>query len=287
MRVYNADKIHSKSESIIFKHLGTNPSVAANRIEGMFAHQAPIVVTHEGDVTVCDTFGIAIKTIGIDEHLLNFCKFVTQFSIYEYTIQTSRPLRLVDLWEDDPIGSAGPNVVDQTLISTSEKKEIQSLFSPFTDVIYPRDVYSALSKNDIKQIKNSYSGNALFEQEFKKRKTRSRAIGEDFRNAQFQEIVWLDYMLKLRSWALKRGYDSFVYSNTKEGDGSENYVTLLPGQLSSTKRAMTFLEEKYLREMPSRFRNMLIAKQHKPLEVTKHTLWVQKDPMVYWDYSAV
>lgn len=285
MNVYTAEKQSTTPGAGMFKHVGTSPFAAADRIEGMFAHQRTITFTSQHLVNVHNSSGHIIKTMQLAELLSEFCAFVRQFSIREYSVQFNKPLRLIDLWEDDPIGSAGPNVVDVSSVILDEKMEIQSLFSPFSGVIYPMHVYATFSRNEIKAIRDMYKSNALFQQEFKKRKARSRAIGEDFNQTQYQEIIWLDFTLKLRSWAIAKGYDAFVYSNTKEGDGSDTFITLLSHQLQSTGKSLVFLEEKYLREMPGIIKANLNRCQNTIPEVALHALWGQRNPIPYWAYT--
>lgn len=283
MHVYNADKKESKSDCYVFKHLGTTPVAAAERIEGMFCHQQNYAINLDLSVSVLDYFGRVIHEKTLQQHLIDFCHHAKKYSISEYFIATSRPLRLLDLWEDDPIGSAGPMVIEQSQISLSEQKEIQAIFYPFSNVVHPHHIFKAMSLKDIKGIKKHYFNNNIFKTELKKRKERSCAIGEDFIHAQYQEIVWLDLTFKLKKWALGKGYDSFVYSNKKEGNGEDAYVTLFPNQLKQTGNAIEFLEEKYLSEMPDIIKEMVERYRGEPSEKIYHALWGQRDPMCYWE----
>lgn len=140
-----------------------------------------------------------------------------------------------------------------------------------------------MSNRDIKGIKRSYDTNPLFKVELKKRKYRSESIGESFSKAQFQEIVWLGLTFKLKTWALGKGYDSFVYSNHKEGNGEDSFVTLLPQQAKATGKSFEFLEQKYLAEIPSEICSMIERLRHQRAKLQYHILWAQQNPMFYWD----
>ncbi|SEI12458.1 hypothetical protein SAMN05660691_03960 [Rheinheimera pacifica] len=282
MRVYNADRKESKFNSKIFRHLGTSPVAAAERVEGMFSHQQHCAINLDYSVSIFDILGRVILEKSLEQHLVDFCNYAKTFHISEYCIIANNPLRLIDLWEDDPIGSAGPMVIDKSQISLSEQREIQAIFHPFYSVIHPPHIFNSMSFKDIKAIKRNYLSNILFKEELKKRKDRSHAIGEDFNIAQYQEIVWLDLTFKLKKWALGKGYDSFVYSNKKEGNGEDAYITLLPGQLKSTGIALEFLEDKYLSEMPKVIKEMVDRYRGRSLEKVYHALWGQNDPMRYW-----
>ncbi|MGR6838027.1 hypothetical protein ACU5DF_02550 [Aliivibrio wodanis] len=282
VNVYNADRINVKNRSFILKHLGISSVAAAERIEGMFAHQAMCSFNPDLSVNVHDRKGKIIASQTLNEHLLSFCDYAKTFSISEYSIAVKNPLRLLDLWGDDPIGSAGPQVVDTKQLTSSQTEDIQKLFYPFSSVIYPPQILSIMSLKDIKNIKRRYLGNKFFEAEFKKRKFRSKAVGEDFNQAQYQEIVWLDFTFKLKSWALNNGFDSFVYSNNKEGNGEDTYITLFSNQVTSTSNALFFQEEKYLSEMPEAIKKMITSHGNGSYRVINHALWGQKDPMCYW-----
>lgn len=282
VNVYNADRINVKNKSFILKHLGISPVAAAERIEGMFAHQALCSFNHDLSVNVHDFKGKIIESKTLDEHLIDFCKYAKTFSISEYSLAVKNPLRLLDLWGDDPVGSAGPQVVDKDQLTSSQYDEIQKLFSPFTSVIYPQQIFNIMSLKDIKNIKRRYLSNKFFDEEFKKRKFRSRAVGEDFNQAQYQEIVWLDYTFKLKAWALNNGFDSFVYSNNKEGNGEDTFITLLANQFTISGNSLFFQEEKYLSEMPEIIKNMVTSYSNQTFRVANHALWGQKDPMCYW-----
>ncbi len=283
MHLYNADRKNSKNKSFILKHLGTSPIAAAERVEGMFSHQQLCSFSSDFSVNVHDISGNIIQTKTLEQHLVAFCNYVKSFSISEYSTHANRPLRLVDLWEDDPIGSAGPMIVEPSEITLSEQREVQDIFSPFSDVVYPQHIFNVMSKKSIKGIKRHYINNVIFTEELKKRKIRSKAIGEDFSQVQYQEIVWLDLTFKFKAWALCKGYDSFVYSNTKEGNGEDTFITLLPNQLKSTGKIVEFLKEKYLEEMPSIIKEMVNGYRNNSFEVAHHALWGQRNPMSYWE----
>lgn len=282
--VYNADRHNVKNKNFILRHLGVSPVAAAERVEGMFAHQNDYTINFDLSVNVHSLLGDFIETKTLEKHLMDFCEYVKTFSISEYALEVKNPLRLHDLWEDDPIGSGGPQVVDTAQLTLSQQKEIQSMFFPFSDVIYPHDVLNVMSNKDIKGIKRHYASNKTFLEELNKRKARSKAIGVSFSDAQSQEIVWLDYTLKLRMWALNNGFDSFVYSNEKEGGGADTFVTLLPNQVECTQKYMRFLEDKYLAEMPCIIKDMMNGYSHSQNNVIDHALWGEKNPMPYWEY---
>ena len=283
MKVYNTSAKGNGGSAGVFIHFGETPRASVERVEGMFAHQSNAFVSSSGWVRQWDLYGRPIGDISIDQHLMDFCDFAETFRIQEYTLSHKKLLRINDLWEDDPIGSAGPNLVGDQLVNREQVASLRSIFSPFSDVIYPEDIFKALSKKDIKRIRRRYDGNTFFQEELNKRKSRAKSIGEDFRESQYQGIVWLDLTFKFRSWALEHGYDALVYTNVKEGGGADNYVTLMPGQVERTGRRYAFLREKYLDEMPSLLRKESANLKKNASGVVVHALWCQKDPMPYWE----
>ncbi|MEF2141171.1 hypothetical protein V1U69_11345 [Vibrio alginolyticus] len=282
VRVYNADRNGTKSNNFIMKHLGVSPVASAERVEGMFAHQNICSFNSDCSVNTHDLMGRVVNRQPLLEHLYEFCSYAKTFEISEYSLKINNPLRLFDLWEDDPIGSAGPKVVDSSELTPTHQKEVHELFAPFSDVIYPQHIFRIFSLKDIKGIKRHYASNKLFSSELKKRKNRSVAIGDDFNQSQYQEIIWLDFTFKLKNWALTNGFDSFVYSNHKEGNGEDTYVTLLANQVSYSGTSLKFNEEKYLAEMPELINEMISNMVNKPQHVVNHVLWAQKNPMCYW-----
>ena len=281
MYFYNVSKEKISNDKFVLSHFGSSPDVSADRIDGMFAHQNSYMI--QGDqVNVININGILIEKITIPEFTKFFSEFAKKFYIYEYQVKTERSLRLLDLWEDDPIGSAGPEVVDTKNISPAELNEVYKLFEPFNGLIYIDHVelYIRESLINISGLKKKRETNRIFSNKLKERKNRSIAIGEDFGFKSNTELVWQDLTFKLKDWAISRGYDSFVYKNTKEGNGADTYVTLFPDQGSCTGKVFKFCEQKYLAEMPS-FIEKLYRQQNSHCILTK-LMWGKQDPMRYW-----
>ncbi|NMD50394.1 hypothetical protein HG547_01915 [Shewanella sp. DNRA4] len=281
MFFYNVSKEKISKEKFVLSHFGSSPDVSADRVDGMFAHQNSYMIKGE-QVNVININGVLIEKISIPEFTKLFSEFAKRFYIYEYQVKTERSLRLLDLWEDDPIGSAGPEVVDTTNISPAELSEVYKLFEPFNGLIYIDHVelYIRESLINIKELKRKRETNRIFSSKLKERKNRSIAIGEEFLFKSNTELVWQDLTFKLKDWAISRGYDSFVYKNTKEGNGADTYITLFPDQGSCTGKVFKFCEHKYLAEMPS-FIEKLYRQQNSHCILTK-LMWGQQDPMRYW-----
>nr|MBJ6941931.1 hypothetical protein [Vibrio cholerae] len=61
IRVYNADRKGTKNHNFIMKHLGVSPVAAAERIEGMFAHQNICSLSSDCSVNTHDFVGRVIR----------------------------------------------------------------------------------------------------------------------------------------------------------------------------------------------------------------------------------
>ncbi|HCG6853517.1 hypothetical protein P3488_22200 [Vibrio parahaemolyticus] len=256
MYLYNADN-KSSVEVGILKHFASTPKAAADRVEGMFSHQQNSAINSDLTVSILDELGRSV--IGI------------------------KPLRLNDLWEDDPIGSGGAGIIDQTGLSAEEYQEICSIFYPFSGVVMPQNVFGALSVADIKGIEGAYKNNSQFQTELTKRVNRYNAIGEELTEPKYLlEIVWLDLTFKLIDWAIDKGFDSLVYANQKEGNGEDCYVTLKVNQVQKTDVRFEFQEKRYLNEMPQFLASMVNNLRHRPRTTVYNALWGLQDPMRYW-----
>lgn len=283
MYLYNADN-KSSAETGILKHLASTPKAAADRVEGMFSSQQNSAINSDLSVSLLDELGrFVIGTKPLHQHLAEFCIHANKYSIYKYHVQFEKPLRLNDLWEDDPIGSGGLGIIDKKGLSSEDYKEICSIFYPFSSVVVPRNVFGALSIEDIKGIEDSYKTSPLFQIELSKRVNRYKAIREELTQPKYLlEIVWLDLTFKLINWATDKGFDSFVYANQKEGNGEDCYVTLKANQVQETNERFEFQEKRYLNEMPQFIASMVHSLRHRPRTTVYNALWGLQDPMRYW-----
>lgn len=286
MNVYTTFQGASSRKDILV-HLGDAPYVSANRIEGMFAHQHNVVLQPNGTVFVADVYGRPIKTISLTEHVGNFCAFASNVNIIELALNTHHPLTVRDTWQDDPIGSAGPTLIDRQATTPADVHAIEALFKPFTGIMQPWTINTTLSDSDVVSLHKRYKNNRYFNTALKGRKQRSQAIGEAWTHVKKQEIVWQHYTFLLRAWALNQGYDAFHYLNDKEGKGAHSYVTLTPNQGVPTGREWTFAAERYRAMAPNlireAFRQKAIQHNNTGVSVTMHALWANQNPMLFFD----
>ncbi|ELB2204168.1 hypothetical protein QNZ74_003687 [Vibrio parahaemolyticus] len=283
MYLYNADN-KSSVEVGMLKHFASTPKAAADRVEGMFSHQQNCAINSDLSVSILDELGSSvIGTKPLPQYLAEFCAHANKYSIYKYIVQFEKPLRLNDLWEDDPIGSGGVGIINKAGLSSEDYQEICSIFYPFSGVVMPQNVFGALSFADIKGIEESYKNNLQFQTELNKRVNRYKAIGEELTEPKYLlEIVWLDLTFKLIDWAMGKGFDSLVYANQKEGNGEDCYVTLKVNQVQKTDERFEFFEKRYLNEMPMFIASMVNNLRHRPRTTVYNALWGLQDPMRYW-----
>jgi hypothetical protein len=278
MLVFNAELQNSKSKTDMFKHFALSTTTAANRVEGMFAAQERCAIKPDGLVYVESQIGTLVPKRTLSEHLDLFVQHATNCNISIYNAKIEKPLRLNDLWDDDPIASGGLNIISMDSVSEQEFMDLTSLFGPFQNANEFARYQYHYSQSELKKLKCSYKNNRIFQDEYQKRKRRA-VITRDLLVPDF-ELIWLDLTLKLRVWALERGYDSFVYSNKKESTGEDCYICLLPNQTQKIS-SMTFLADKYLSEVPKHVYSVFERHIGVGQEVF-HALWGGKDPSQFW-----
>lgn len=235
-------------------HFGSTPTASAERVESMFAAQKKVRITRSGNFEHLNSDNHVIERYSQLQFLNSFCDFAEKIVISEYKSDFKAPLKLVDTWDDDPIGSAGPSVVDHLEITKNQRREVIKIFHPFDGLIYenyPKYVYT---DSQIMAIRDSYSTDCRFINELEKRESLAKATGKIFTIRQYPEIVWLDLTFKLVNWSLQGGYDSFVYINECEGSKELTFVCLLSEQCKLSGVSYHFNRDKYLTEMPAIFR---------------------------------
>ena len=282
MILYNAELRSAKSKTDVLRHFALTPTSAANRVEGMFTSQQRCAISPDSNVYVLDDSDRKIGTKTLSEYLFQFCAHASQCTISTYEVEIKKPLRLNDLWDDDPIGSAGLEIVSRSSVSPKEFEELEVIFGPFKNAMDFKFFPRYYSLNDIKGLKRSYKTNRIFQNEYTKRKIRAKATNDLF--SPELELIWLDLTIKLRTWALGRGYDSFVYTNIKEGAGEDSYICLMQKQAKTCNDSLHFLDDKYIQEAPEKVlkhvkNNLALATQREII----HGLWGGEDPLRYWD----
>lgn len=288
MLLFRSSKTGKKPSGIL-SHFGSLLA-AAQRMESMFATYERRSYDGQGDhFVVIDYDGRPSRIETFEETLLQFSAWMSKSRISEIDVDIKKSLRLKDLWMDDPIGSGGPRIVlDNPTLTEQHRNQLADIFYPFTDVVYPQDVYQAYSEQQFRGLLNGLSGNKHFQDELRKRKERSLSIGEDFRRAAVQEIVWIDLTLKLRKWALENNFDSFVYENAEEDVGSDAYVTLHPSQIKKIEGTFVFDRDEYLSQVLPVFATFIkegweeSRAESKGHQTRKDTYWSGLNPAQFY-----
>lgn len=282
MKLYNAELKKAKSKSDVLKHFALTPSASANRVEGMFSSQKRCTIRYDGHVEIRDHDNRVIGSKTLHEYLTQFSIHASEYAISMYDIEIKKSLRLNDLWGDDPIASGGLKIICESSVSPKEFDELKAIFGPFKNEQDFKLIPQYYSFNEIKSLKRRHKTNKIYQNEYSKRKTRARLTNDAF--SPQLELIWLDLTLKLRNWCIEKGYDSFVYSNEKEGTGEDSYVCLLPNQSHKTDDSLLFLAEKYVQEAPDKVLKHVKSRvnPHMPIEVI-HGLWAGESPLCYWD----
>ncbi len=269
---------------LVLTHMSTSITAAAERIESLFTGTSNTVIQPDGAVKIINGNNMTVECRTVKQHVDKFCEYLKGCRIHQYTINVESALRVNDLWDDDPIGSGGPGIVDSTLLTDSEVTSIQSIFSPFTDVVTQDELLRHCDASYISRIKKKYKSSSLFKCEMRKRFNRSKMIGESPEISQFNEYVWLDLTFKFRDWALSRRHDALVYCNEKEGSGADSYVMLKQNCKLKPVHSLQINIDKYRSEVPDRL-GIQINKSNKAwLQgiIPTSLLWADLSPADFW-----
>lgn len=255
--------ISEKQPDGIFNHFGTLLA-ACQRVESLFTGQA--IRQFNGEKFAVFTYEKKpIKLTSPEEIYNDFLTYIEKARIHLYRPSFGKGFRLRDCWEDDPIGSGALSIIeDETDISPSDLRELRELFHPFGKEALHMDVIDGtLSPQTIRSWERLGRSNTIFMSELNKRKARALVRGEDWDRIKPYEIVWLHYTLKLRSWALSKGYDFFEYHNDGEDEGSLSYITLKQNSVGHAVQTLSFDTQKLRDVAAPLFAGKSITEWHK------------------------
>jgi hypothetical protein len=291
MLLYRGSISTKNIKNSTLKHFGSKLA-AAHRLESMFSSQSRRAFNlDDGHFHVIDYKAGSTKNESIAEAVSALCQFMSSMVIYQVNVDINNPLRLHDCWQDDPIGSGGLCIFEKNeTLSASQRKSLESIFSPFKGVIYPPTVRQLVNPKTVASILKSASGNALLKDQLSQRKERLIAIGQYSKDEMFHEAVWVDLTLKLRLWALENGFDSFVYENTSEGGGEDSYVVLRHNQVENIVGKYLFDSEKYtkaisadfLAYLHSTYSASLVNSTGSKKPIVANLFWANLDPLNFW-----
>jgi len=100
------------------------------------------------------------------------------------------------------------------------------------------------------------------------------------------EAIWVHLTVKLREWALKNNFDSFVYTNSFEGtnipEESNSFITLKPDQAKKTG-SYIFDKERYQDLVPPNFKRHLDEiTRGKSGDLLTGVYWAGHNPAQFW-----
>ncbi|MEZ9514166.1 hypothetical protein AB4359_20210 [Vibrio splendidus] len=266
------------------QHYADELDVAITRALAIFAGIEQYRANRDGTFLYVPNNGSSTTTITPEQFKDAFLESMGAITIYEYEKPKGRTLKLNDVWLDDPIGSAGIDILDVNVLTEKQRTEVMAIFSPFIGVIYPQHVAKVYSKSDISKIYKQITRTKLGRDEMASRKYRSLSLGESWSLSKPQETIWTYLTLELRKWALSDGYDYFCYVNTHEKDGSMCYVALSDNTFGKPIARYRFDHERY-NELPA---NALITRT-KELALKGESsvqiddfIWCGNPPSDYW-----
>ncbi len=274
----------------VLKHYGAMLA-AARRLESKFvALECRVPIDDNASVILNEKGRVTGRKSNL-QILQEFAQNMEKVVIYETEIDISSPLRLFDCWGDDPVGSGGlPIFISTPDLSPSQRKELISIFHPFTDVIYPDHVFAAYSSSQLDAITSHSAQIPFFNTLLEGRKSRLTAMGKYRPSSMHYEAVWVLLTLKLRLWSIENGFDSWIYSNNSEGAGEDSYVLLHPSQLISVKAEYRFNSAKYLdnvrpiyNEFVAKTLSEVAAQPSDGMIGVPHMLWAGLNPLMFFE----
>ncbi|MEZ8919562.1 hypothetical protein AB4536_05075 [Vibrio cyclitrophicus] len=266
------------------QHYADELDVAITRALAIFAGIEQYRANRDGTFLYVPNNGSSTTTITPEQFKDAFLESMGAITIYEYEKPKGRTLKLNDVWLDDPIGSAGIDILDVNVLTKKQRTEVMAIFSPFIGVIYPQHVAKVYSKNDISKIYRQITRTKLGRDEMESRKYRSLSLGESWSLSKPQETIWTYLTLELRKWALSDGYDYFCYVNTHEKDGSMCYVALSDNTFGKPIARYRFDHDRY-NELPTSAlitRTKELALKGESSVQIDDLIWCENPPSDYW-----
>lgn len=266
------------------QHYADELDVAITRALAIFAGIEQYRANRDGTFLYVPNNGSSTTTITPEQFKDAFLESMSAITIYEYEKPKGRTLKLNDVWLDDPIGSAGIDILDVNVLTEKQRTEVMAIFSPFIGVIYPQHVAKVYSKSDISKIYKQITRTKLGRDEMASRKYRSLSLGESWSISKPQETIWTYLTLELRKWALSDGYDYFCYVNTHEKDGSMCYVALSDNTFGKPIARYRFDHERY-NELPESAlitRTKELALKGESSVQIDDFIWCGPPPSDYW-----
>ncbi|MFZ7129601.1 hypothetical protein ACLSYV_04730 [Avibacterium avium] len=279
MKVYQSSV--STDNIPVLGHFSTVPEICAMRISSMFSNKNRAVISKnkKNTLLVVNIFSSMGREMRLQDYFIEFSHFANEFLIQEYILDVKKPLKLIDCWQDDPIGSVGIKAIDAGQIDKTSidvlKKDLLK-YSPYLGLALPPVFPSNQMANHILDKRQS---DKVFHQELSKRINRSKQLGEDFEKMRTLELVWLESTFLIKEWAEKLGYDSFFYSNSAEGNGQSCFMPLKEEQIKKTGKYFSFIIDKYQRNIPKLTKDV----DNNAYKENRYFLWGDCDaPMKYW-----
>ncbi len=246
--MYRAARLSNETQTL--QHYANEFDVAITRAIAIFAGIEQYRANSDGTFLYSPNNGGTITTITPEQFKEAFLDSMKAVTICEYEKPKGKPLKLNDVWLDDPVGSGGTKILDMNVLTEKQISELKAIFSPFNGLIYPQHVTEHYSKNEISKIYKQITKTKLGKDEMASRKFRSLTLGESWSLSKPQETIWIYLTLELRKWALNGGYDYFSYVNMHEKDGSICYVALSDNTFGKPIAKYRFDHERYS-ELPA------------------------------------
>ncbi|SUO97380.1 hypothetical protein [Suttonella ornithocola] len=284
MKVYQAAKYHDKNPCL--EHFGQSILISMLRISSMFCDKNRIGYDTNGKYIIYDIYTGKIQPITIENLLIKFFNFAKQFTIQEYELDRYNDLRVVDYWEDDPIGSVGLMLIDPKYVSKNDIDNLKndlSIYLPYLGVNMPN--YQPNQKL-VSEILKKRQNDSLFQRELLKRKQRATILSLNFYAREAIELVWLESTFIIKNWAENLGFDIFSYENHSESNGELCFIPLDKHNLVKTNKIFHLSEKYYFKKVISNL-NFILKNRNVHQYDGRYFLWGFENPIQYWQSNKI
>lgn len=218
--------------------------------DGQMTHLGPcldVAVEHLASVFMAAGSGLYDRKTGLfdpsrakgktfSDLFASYADTMEKAEVFNFELRIKKPLTLTDYWNDDPIGSGGPEILRMAHeLTLDQRKEAAALFKPFEGIIYPDAPEFWMMAKSVAKLEKEILSDSLFANELEKRR---KKLGPKRFKADFRaEVMWTYYTMKITRWAQKRGYDGFSYYSKREISSLDPFfVSFYPKQIQVSQK---------------------------------------------------
>lgn len=286
MKLYQSVSDRPLNETML-THFGTL-SAAAIRIESKFSSVRHRLYDGQDGFTLYNASYQQVGTENLDDTLTAFAAFATNHKLSMYEVAVNNPLQLNDLWDDDPIASGGIGILIPEVLTATQISQLKRIFAPFEGEMGVLEIEARIDGATLKEAKKYCERNPFAKRQISMRKSRSLAKGEPWEIVSLFESYWVQRTMEFRQWAIRAGYDGFIYENFTEGEGEQSVVCLHDKQATIIQN-VTFDSDSYLSRVRPIFKDFLQTNMTPTSTLRRNKngqicdlLWAGMNPESFW-----